>query len=58
MKYLQTSFTMPQAQPDPAYCCERCVFGSGLHAVLCEFWTPFPVSPEALLGFAEHDESD
>jgi len=35
MKYLQTSFTMPQAKPDPAMCCDACVFGRGEHAEWC-----------------------
>ena len=35
MKYLQPSFSMPQAKPDPAMCCEACVFGRGEHAAWC-----------------------
>jgi hypothetical protein len=35
MKYLQPSFTMPQAEPNPEMCCEACVFGSGEHAEWC-----------------------
>jgi hypothetical protein len=38
MKYLQSSFTMPPAEPNPEMCCEACVFGSGPHAEWCPFF--------------------
>jgi hypothetical protein len=39
MKYLQSSFTMPPAEPNPEMCCEACVFGSGKHARWCFVFT-------------------
>jgi hypothetical protein len=36
MKYLQPSFTMPPAEPNPEMCCEACAFGSGAHADFCQ----------------------
>lgn len=36
MKYLQPSFTMPKAEPNPLMCCEACIFGRGEHAEWCD----------------------
>lgn len=36
MKYLQSSFTMPQLTVNPDVCCEACVFGRGQHSEWCE----------------------
>lgn len=62
MKYLQSSFTMPQIEPNPEYCCEKCVFGRGEHAAWCRQTWPmialkhtYSVSAEVSMAAARNE---
>jgi hypothetical protein len=40
-------------QPNPAYCCERCVFGRGQHAEWCQAGIDFQVMQLFLASLPE-----